>query len=227
VVLSEHARGMKQLGLLACVALALAGCLEDTDNDGIVRIACIGDSNTWSGWPGDGTDRWCQFLAALQPTILTVPDLIEKPTEFLSSSEPQGYTLSACYDPVLSQYYGWGVQRVAEAKTQLADNILVALGTNDIRVLHRTPAEIIACLQAVVAAAAPLRTFIATIPPDHSATADPVTINQTNALIVTTFPASKVIDFSTGFGPEYFDADGVHLNDAGQQLRALRAQAKL
>jgi lysophospholipase L1-like esterase len=157
--------------------------------------------------------------------ITTIPDGTAKPAIFLSSADPQSYTLAACYDPTVSPYYGWGTQRVEQAKDQMADALLVALGTNDIRVLQRTPEQIVACLVDMSVAALPLRTFIATLPPDFEF-ADQTVIQDTNQLIRDTFDAENILDFDSGFTEDLF-RDPVHLNDAGQLLRAQRARQKL
>jgi lysophospholipase L1-like esterase len=50
---------------------------------------------------------------------------------------------------------------------------------------------------------------------------------QTNALVRGAFDPEDVVDFDDGFGRDLFLPDGVHLNDAGQRLRAQRAREKL
>ena len=205
-----------RFGLLALMAaLCLPGCiLRDVDQNGTLVVAVVGDSNSISF----AVNAWPEQLPARLPSggAWRGPDLVTEPFDYANFAVP---STGVCNDGGT-----WGAVQLAQAQAAHADVILDAFG--DLTGSH-TAAEYIACHQAVVAAAAPLKVFIATthhVCPPFEDTARNAVIDETNALIRASFPAQVIIDFDTGFDCAiHMWWDGVHLNQAGQDLRAERA----
>ena len=186
--------------------------LVDTDGDGTLRIGCDGDSNSMTN---RGLVRWCERAATMLPqaAVTRAGGQVVEPVQWLNAS-----------------IVGWfACDRSAHAlqlAKQGADIVISALGTNDIRTTI-PPDEVLRCLLATKAAVAPRQYYVALIPPIYSPDSDADAlkgaINQLNTMIRQTF-GEYVIDFHDGFTTEMFDDPrGVHLNDAGQTLRAKRA----
>ena len=210
------------LWVLCCLGLLPAwGCLSEVNHDGILTVACLGDSNTQRDWPTVGTVRWCENASAL----LTSSSVTENGT---FKTEPVvwnnwGVGGATVCDPGI--VWSWGMTQLAQAAT--ADVLILAFGTNDILRLHKTPAEIVACYQAVTTAAGVRSVFVALSPPVLGQYAGSESqIEAMNAAIVAAIPANHVIDFFSGMTPELY-IDELHLNDTGQALRAQRAVTAL
>ena len=217
----------RRVWLLLILGL-LAGCpLVDVDGDRVLRIACLGDSNTVAGWPTPDTTRWCERLCKNLPSA-----------PVLRSDGTFATLPVACYDdgwggvtvtdqPVChNSYYACADVQMAGALAQSADVVILAFGTNDLRD-GATPAEIVAAYKRVIAPAQQTGrlTYIALTPPMYPPPADGV-VEALNAALVASFDRSMLVDFYTGFTQSLF-LDSIHLNDSGQDLRAARASAAL
>ncbi len=76
------------------------------------------------------------------------------------------------------------------------------------------------------AEAAGLTAFVATTPPQYKDDPEPqARVLKLNDALLLAFQPEQLVDFYTGFSPDLFSSDGVHLNDAGHQLRAERVHA--
>jgi lysophospholipase L1-like esterase len=210
-------------GIAILWLLTFVACVAPPADDGVLTIAIVGDSNTWPGWPPpDGHSRWGQFLSAraVTPAGGTRRPLVLRGV----SVDPADYTFAACTHPLL----GGGLDN---ARRLLApgdvDVLVIALGTNDLK-YGTMPAATVDCLRKIVTLAhdAGARSLVATVPPIHDPTVDAALVPTTNALIRAWFPARDVIDFDSGFRARLY-LDHVHLNDAGQRLRARRAAEAL
>jgi lysophospholipase L1-like esterase len=122
----------------------------------------------------------------------------------------------------------WAIPQLEALRAAHLDVVIAAFGTNDLETLHETPKHIVGCYRRLVAAAAPARVLIATTPPMFPPRPDyHIPIDVLNALLAVAFPPDQLVDFHTGFERDLFLPDGLHLNDAGQRLRAERARAAL
>src|SRR5262245_24634790 len=118
---------VRRAAALGCVIL-LGGCLRDYDGDGVLRIACLGDSNTFRSTAADLT--WCARLAQLVPAVV-VPlpgnELRELPTSFGIFARP-GAAATDLNPPPLDD----GPEQLELALAWQADVVILAFGTNDI-----------------------------------------------------------------------------------------------
>lgn len=221
------------------LALAASGCLVDGAHngqpaDGVVRVACLGDSNTWpfeyfTSPPFPPHDRWCEKLE----TLLTTPPL---PTTFPANTSAEtrnygmgGATVCTWWPPSLP--WGNGLFQAEQAFAEQADMVVAAFGTNDLR-FGFTPQQVVECYQAIHDAAATNGTLmlVALTPPVYPPMPDPAALNAQidtlNTLLRARFQSFEILDFHDGFTSDLFIADGLHLSDAGQDLRAARAYAQ-
>lgn len=190
---------------LQIVAETAPVVFPDADGDGVYRLACLGDSNTARHWP---MWTWCeQFAALVADRYVTVSNLAV-----------HGATVSSAPSPSRAD------TQMDAALAAGVDAVLAAFGTND-ALWGSAPAGIRDAYLALEARARAdgLAFFVATTPPIIGC---PQCTAETNALLRDAF-ADCLIDFDTGFTATYFIADGVHLNQAGQNLRALRAYEAL
>ena len=224
---------MKQYAWLFFCIILLSGCVPDINSDGFITIAFLGDSNTVErDYPGVAPelllDNWPTYMTRdFAPpgwkvlNIAWIGHTVTNPAHAL-------WQLHCAQQ----QLDFWQCTSIIpqDPKHPAMDALIAAFGTNDLRTSSNE--EIVAGYQQLIAAAAPIKTFIATVPPytgsDAALYDATARVPQINQLIRFTFPAWQVIDFDTGFTSEYFDyndspGDGVHLNKSGQILRALRA----
>jgi lysophospholipase L1-like esterase len=199
------------------------GCLTDLNGDGQLVGFCIGNSNTWPGWPApDGEPRWCQMLPAEAYDTASQNIL---PLVIRSGAATSDYTLAACH---VSPPFPGGADQLTAAIAANSDLgfVMVGLGTNDLR-FGGTPEETVACLKDMeaIALAAGIRFFVSTEPAIYDGSEGAALVPTLNALIYEAFSTSNtVIDFYNGFNyPEHYSGP-YHLNEAGQQLRAKRAR---
>jgi lysophospholipase L1-like esterase len=200
---------MTYLGYLACVLFW--SCLLDVNRDGQFKLGVAGDSNNlFQGWPIKA--------AALLPRAQVVNGhrLVDEPAIW----EDAAQSGTACRDG--------GAGQVPKLLRAGADVIFLAFGTNDLRGGQgQTPYEVLACYQGLVAQAAQdgVEVIVATTPPVYgdgpAIAANNLLVDQLNMLVRAAFP--HVVEFHDGFTQEYFLPDGVHVNDAGNDLRARRA----
>ncbi len=172
----------------------------DVDGDGLYRLACLGDSNTAPFWPAR---KWCEQLSGL---------LLDRHFATLNLAVP-GATVTS------TPAAGAGAQLDA-ALASGVDAVVAAFGTNDV-FWGRRPTEIRDAYLALAAraAAAGLAFYVATTPPIVGGCP---ACAETNELLRAAFPG-RVLDFDTGFTARHFVRDGYHVNQDGQDLRALRA----
>jgi GDSL-like lipase/acylhydrolase family protein len=209
-------------------AALCSGCLVDRNHDGNYQVGIIGDSNTSLG--GSRTS-WVTFVEdeSLLPQVhaLSGRSMTLEPTVW-SSAAIVGFSCVANFNGKES-----GVAFTTSAVNGGVDAIVSALGTNDLVGQLATPEEVVSCYRDMQAAAAigNVPFFVATTPPVYPPHPDADYWNgltsQLNALVRATFKG--VIDFDTGFTPDMYldDGTGLHLNDAGQHLRAERVVAAI
>ena len=187
------------------LVLLLAGCPIDRNGDGVVRVLCLGDSNT----AVTGTlTKWCEYTAAQ----------FGPPWAFVNRA-----LIATATDPVLAQ------SAVDETHP---DMVLIAWGTNDVRAdyfdktAEETTADLLALRQALLDQH--LGVLLALIPPQFGVyAANESTLELVNAQLRAAIPAAGLLDFWTGFGLADFP-DGLHCTDTAQHRRAdLTRQALL
>lgn len=153
-------------------------------------VACIGDSNTQPDW--QGFTSWCERLE-----VSTINCGWGAAT---ATSNPDWYP----YD---------GVGQLEAALEMDPDLIIIALGTNDLGLLGKTPAETAAAIHFLNETAEfyGVPTLVASVPPSTLIAG----AEDTNLLL------NYDIDFYLGFQP-LLDPDGVHFLEEGHVLRAER-----
>lgn len=185
----------------------------DTNGDGVHRLACLGDSNTFLP-PGSAIPRWCELLAGM----------IDAPSFEVVNVARAGATVC----PNLF-FDSDAAQQLEEALGHAPDAVVLAFGTND-RLQGRATDVVLAAYvtQAEAAEAAGLAVYVATTPPLGGCTgAACPRIYRANILLALTFP-EQIVDFFGGFASEHFPPDDrIHLNAGGQRLRAERALAAI
>ncbi|MBM4243667.1 MAG: SGNH/GDSL hydrolase family protein [Deltaproteobacteria bacterium] len=182
----------------------------DADGDGTWRLGCVGDSNTAFTFQL----KWCELLR----------DAIDDPDLAIVNVAVSGATVVS---PNL-RFFSDATQQMARVLPEGPDAVVLAFGTND-RFQSRTPEEVQAAyeVQAAVASAAGVAFYAATTPPLGGCIAGGAglpcqRIAQQNALLRAAF-GERVLEFFDGFGTPHFYPDDIHLNVAGQALRAERA----
>lgn len=208
--------------LLLGLALLAVACNVDRNNDGRFRVACWGDSQTKDGWQTGSDVRWCTLMATVLPTVGassggTFKDI---PTEWENHAQ-----LSASIFGVAVFQNGLPFQLTATSPD--VDAVVAAFGTNDANSYATwTPQQAIAALQQTDSDlhAQGIQLWVATAPPSTLPAPQQAWQATFNELVRTTF--CRWVDFTTGFEP-YLQADGVHLDDAGQALRADRVKQAL
>jgi lysophospholipase L1-like esterase len=217
----HHRLGMA----VAVVGLASSSCIWDVNKDGTIVIACLGDSNT--SYPFFG--NYCEQIAAAHPNI-----------KLINYAVPGAKAVGGTNDGA-AQIAAADVGDPANGKPP-ADFVVLAFGTNDIggngAITATEMADRIDTLKAA-ASAAGMVPFVASIPPRFVARAletDPCTPNPgaspviaaADVLIQQRIDPLWFIDFYTGVTcPAHFYTDGVHINQAGQDLRAARTAERL
>lgn len=197
--------------LLAIIVFACgpAPGVRDTNGDGRIIVACLGDSNTESRWPPPYTPKWCEAVADAQRGWVVANHAVggatvTRPTDARSSADDQ-------LDGALA---GGPV-----------DAVVLAFGTNDVR-FGRTTHEIVAAYRAAMArvAAHGATAWVALAPPIFPPEPDrAAAIEALNAALRADVPAPNLVDFATGMTPADFEPDGLHPNLAGQRKRAAAA----
>lgn len=205
---------------LQAVDLDLPFSFADADSDGVWRLGCLGDSNTD---PHTSMTRWCEKLASLidDPRFAIVNFAVAGATAIATDNDASTQ-VAAALDPDLH-----------------LDAAILAFGTNDTNLVWFSPdpalfgTQITAIADAIEQHAATLRAagvavFVATTPPRWKALFGPDGFNDRivalNAAVRARVPEASLIDFYEGFHPDASElADGVHLNQRGQDKRAWRA----
>jgi GDSL-like lipase/acylhydrolase family protein len=216
---------MRRVGQIMAVLAILvsAGCLVDTQHDGVFTVACLGDSNTQKDWPTVGTVRWCEMGLASQPTatVWLNRQLVTEPTAIINEGVG-GATVCP------QAGWSWSFPQFLHAKAHRADIAIAAFGSNDIFGLSKTPDEIVRCYRDLLALAGSLPVFIALVPPALPLGGDgDLRIRAVNDALRAAFPSHILMDFYAGFTEEDF-SDVVHFNiQSGQAKRAAIALAFL
>jgi hypothetical protein len=114
----------------------------------------------------------------------------------------------------------WARPQLEAAVRAGADLAIVAFGTNDVRFLHVTPRDYVACIRAL--AEVPL--LVALVPPilPRAPAGLNHRIRAINVAVRRAF-RGEIIDFWSGFRRQGSFDDVVHLNDAAQRRRGIRA----
>ena len=202
-------------GLVALLCLVLSGCLVDVTHDGVVVVACVGDSNTQAAYlPGEV--GWCEQLA-LAPSVIVR-------NYGAGGATWQGNVFPATGGP------GCAAQ-TAQAIADGADTIVAACGTNNI---GPQPAGSwgTAATNAVLgpARAAGRIVYLLGIPfmdlaKVPTATSFNLAVQSANAELAAIAGASWVPAPSLASSDYYLD--GKHLLTSGQFVRAAAIRAKV
>lgn len=199
-------------GEIAVVERIAPVAFADADGDGVWRLGCVGDSNTAIFTVVKA--RWCELLA----------EAIDDPDFAIVNVAVGGATVVS---PNL-RFASDAALQMARVLPERPDAVALAFGTND-RFQGRTPEEIQDAYeaQADVASAAGVAFYAATTPPLGGCIAGGtglpcLRIAQQNELLRDAF-GPRVLDFFEGFATPHFFDDDIHLNAAGQALRAERA----
>jgi lysophospholipase L1-like esterase len=257
-------RGLAALAVLV-IAVSSAACsagdpvaplLGDRNEDGIVRIACLGDSNTQR--PQDG-DTWCELLEDLadlpEPTRTFnagVGGAMIQPTVRELPNPPESYR-GAAGSGTWAIFDGHGQLGFALEQPGALDYAVAAFGTNDLRAgadsdlpAQTDPAAIVRWYQVLRERAAreDVLLLVARTPPVLDETRSLMTdtvdipgaasgaIQALNDLIDERFPPEVVIDFrsfrESGMlpSPSSF-VDRLHLSPKAHRHRAEEALARL
>lgn len=183
----------------------------DVDGDGVYRLGCLGDSNTIA-FPNQ--PAWCEILRGE----------IDDPDFAIVNVAVAGAT---AVTPNL-RFDSDAAMQMNEIVGQHLDAVVLAFGTND-AFDGRTGVQIrdAYLAQQATADALGIGFFVATTPPIHDCTGPACpSILEGNALLRSAF-AGRVLEFFDGFTDDDFSPDGVHVNAAGQALRASRGLAVL
>lgn len=221
--MAEHARRIRSrlvAAVLLLGAAAAAGCHRpcdawDRDGDGTIRLAVLGDSNSYALIPGIWSVQVRHALRKSDP----------------GRWSPKNFArLGACItENDRSVKHGGRFQvGLALAARPPIEVALLAFGTNDFA--HgRTPEEIVAAYREAKTRieAAGARVILATTPPCWAPRCDRDEIARLNGMLAQTFPDVPLVDFSSWVTPEDLRADGVHFTPAGQTKRAAAALAVL
>lgn len=195
--------------------------VSDQNHDGRITVVCHGDSNTQAGVAPVG-DGWCERFGGMMnsanfPTVnrgLGGTTITDKGMYFLGFEMYASNRISAS---LLDDH---------------PDAIVLAFGTNDIRVASSSAADIVSeyARQKAKAETQGVKTFIALTP--YFATTFPdekmwnTKINKLNALIRATFAPSDILDFNSNMLPGDYQ-DAAHIGTSGQLKRASGAYKRL
>ncbi len=183
--------------------------IPDTDGDGVRRLACLGDSNTFA-LMDKNPGSWCD---ALQKTVWNEA----------ASIVDWGY-IGATVAPAPT---GTAFTQLARAVEEGADLMIAVFGTNDVVLF--TPDEIVDAIKALDAAAAsahvPLLVATPTSRYDVPGAAD--ALAQTSTLLRAAFPADRILDFNAVVGPSDFQPDQLHMLPSGVAATARLVRDRL
>lgn len=204
------------------VCLALAGCVpQDIDHDGVIRIACVGDSITAAGWvpPGgeSGPNRWCEYAAAQCTTIGSVP------TQFYNFGIG-GATAGTIYSQ--TELYGDPGLPGFGAYPNHADAVVELFGINNIGLLGQTPSAVADAVVGVcqdVFFTHHLFCYGISLGPNADPAYNAAMTAKAQAVFGAPATAADSID-GTSCMTVY---DGTHLDDASERLLGQRVAQKL
>ena len=202
---------------------------------GPIRVACLGDSNTASGWQigqPDGfpqEDGWCERLA----------------DEVLSSTNCGWGSATASPNTTGLPFFQGAGQLETALDDPATDVVILAFGTNDVGALLNnpdrllledpTPAGVADVIEGLVAEAesAGAAVLVATTPyrelPTDPARAPPPAgrndlADELNDELAQRFGASMRVDFTHSFTTSDYLSDGLHVSASGMAKRAYRAR---
>jgi lysophospholipase L1-like esterase len=198
----------------SCLAATLVACgqssvVRDTNADGRIVVACLGDSNTDSRWPPPQTRKWCELAAA------------ETPGWIFRNHAVSGATVT--HWPAAPSWVGPQLDEALAADAP--DAVVLAFGTNDVRAGQPTDRIVAAYRDAATAV---MKTgalvFVALTPPIHPPEPEHAeAIAALNTALRAAFPATRLVDFAADMRDTDYEADGLHPNSGGQRKRAAAA----
>jgi hypothetical protein len=192
------------------------GILRDWNEDGVILVACGGDSNTARR---RDHPSWCGYLHEELPKVRTRQAAWGGSEAVDDSRKAYGGRLPSSSAYYVNQMLAW---------RQKPDVAILAWGTNDL-ILNHAPAEVVAALtdRRAVLRAAGLGVLVATVPYMVGNPAVNHRVDEVNALFVSTF-GPCIVDFNAASPPSReFYMDDRHVNDVGQRARAQRAAEAL
>jgi lysophospholipase L1-like esterase len=187
--------------------------LRDGNGDGVIRLACVGDSNSVAV-PDIRPMSWCAVLGEeVWRTDFEVvnPSVVGAGLRSLGESQR-------------------GAVLLDRALAEQPDAVLLALGTNDLDYFHADDVagdavdrvgKMREFEKKVLAAGAEF--FVALVPPRYDDGGPPGALEAFNAEIRGTWPSEQVLDFHSAIPRRFLRADGLHFTGPGQAERARRA----
>ncbi|MEO2168639.1 MAG: SGNH/GDSL hydrolase family protein [bacterium] len=191
--------------------------LRDHNGDGVIRLACVGDSNSVAL----GDIRPMSWCAALREEVWHRQFEVVNPSVV-------GAGLRSFHEPKR------GAVLLERALSEEPDAVLLALGTNDLDYFHADDvagdaADRVGKMKEfetkVLAAGAEF--FVALVPPRYDGVDPAGALDAFNAEIRKTWPAEQILDFHSAMPRSLFRGDGLHFTGPGQAERARRAYAFL
>jgi hypothetical protein len=183
--------------------------VPDTNGDGVRRLACLGDSNTFA-LMNKNPGSWCH---SLQQTVWNQAASIEN-WGFIGAEMAPAPTAMA-------------FTQLAAAVATGADLAIAAFGTND--VLDFTPVEIVDAARALDATAAstgvPL--LFATPTPRYDVPGAAGAIAETSILLRAAFPADRILDFNAVVSEADIGPDDIHVLPSGVAAEARAARDRI
>lgn len=191
--------------------------LRDRNADGVLRFACVGDSNT-------------VLVVDIRPMswcVVLRDEVWRSDFEIVNSSEV-GAGLRSFGESKRGAFL------LEQALAEAPDAVLLALGTNDLDYFHADDiegdaADRVGKMQEfekkVLATGADF--FVALVPPRYDGIGPPGALDALNAAIRSTWPSEQILDFHSAMPRSFFRADGLHFTGLGQAERARRAYAFL
>lgn len=187
--------------------------IQDRNGDGILRLACVGDSNTRESTVADPAD----FCTVLQKSV------VHPAFEIVNTSRMGAGIRSPAEEKR-------GQTLVEAALAQNPDALILALGTNDlpwfdprgVSAASRDRVKKAKSFEAQVEAHG-ADFFIALVPPRFDGVGPEGSIAAFNREILGAWPPSQVIDFHNGFVRDDYVADGLHFHGRGNAKRGRRA----
>lgn len=189
-------------GFLAALAVACQP-VTDENGDGHRVLACLGDSNTCFGTPGECAPvrSWCSWLEEWMPA----EEVVNLAWGGADACHQAGW-LS------MDRQYA-----ASQALERPADVVILASGTTD---YPAAPEAVAGCHEALLelAAADGVRVVVALLPPIPNDPGRTAHAEATNTLLQAL--EAPVADFWTGFDDPALFVDPIHLGDQGQLNRA-------
>ncbi len=186
----------------------------DANGDGLLKLGCIGDSNTFFNWTVV-PPSWC--------TVVQEGVFNDRFTTTIQAG--LGATAQDKVGSTNDAYFF-----LQQAIASGADAAILAFGTNDVAFFD--PANVWAGAWNVLLAyldldqmaqTAGITLYIGLTPPRPNASTPPGAVEAVNTLVQAVFPPSRVVDFYSGFAGADFHPDLIHFTPQGQTRRGNRA----